>query len=147
MATLGIYTLPDDLYYERDTHLWMRRAENQITIGLDMLGQSSMGDMAYIGFEADGKTVKRGDVLGSLEAAKMVAPILAPLSGKIILHNAALKQNARLVNASPYEEGWLLKMEPTRWEDEVKNFVSGAARVKEFLEEEIKRYKEQGWID
>lgn len=147
MATLGKYNLPDDLYYERESHLWLKVIDARVLIGLDVLGQESMGDMAYIGFEPVGREVKRGDGLGTLEAAKMVAPILAPISGKIAARNENVARNPRLVNSSPYTDGWLLEMEPSHWNEEKKSLVGGAESVRKFLEQEIKRYKEQGWIE
>jgi glycine cleavage system H protein len=147
MASIAKYVLPDDLYYDRDSHLWLRRDGDTVTLGLDMLGQESMGDLAYVAFEPVGEDVQRGDPLGSLEAAKMVAPILAPISGKIVNRNDAVARQPHLVNESPYDRGWLLVVEPTRWYDEAKDLLSGAENIHAFLASEIKRYREQGWID
>lgn len=146
MATIGKYTLPDDLYYDRDSHLWLRCNGPTVTIGLDMLGQEAMGDMAYVGFEAPPRSVQRGEPIGSLEAAKMVAPIQAPISGRLIRINEAVLRNPRLINTSPYDKGWLVEMEPSAWETDVQDLIAGAAQVHAFLEAEVKRYQEQGWI-
>ncbi len=147
MATIGQYTLPDDLCYDRDSHLWLRRTEAGVTLGLDTLGQAAMGDLAYIAFEPVGKQVQRGEVLGSLEAAKMVSPILAPISGTIVKKNDAVTRQPQLVNTSPYDQGWLMVIEPLRWEQEVRDLVSGAESVQAFLVDQIKQYRDQGWID
>ncbi len=147
MATIDNYTRPDDLYYERDAHLWLRAESDRVTIGLDALGQESMGDMAYVSIEPAGREARRGEPIGSLEAAKMVAPLLAPISGKIVAWNDALARRPHLVNERPYGEGWLVVLEPTRWAEEAAALVSGAENVLAFLSEEVKRYREQGWID
>jgi glycine cleavage system H protein len=147
MATLAKYTLPDDLYYDRDSHLWLRRDTDTIILGLDMLGQASMGDLAYISFEATGKQVRRGEALGSMEAAKMVAPILSPISGEIIKRNEDLTRTPQLVHESPYDQGWLFVIRPTKWDEESQDLLSGAEAIQSFLGQELRRYQEQGWID
>jgi glycine cleavage system H protein len=147
MASIDNYTLPDDLYYHRDSHLWLRVQNGQVTIGLDVLGQESMGDIAYVSFEPVGTRAQSGDPVGSMEAAKMVAPFLAPVSGIIVKRNEVLARTPHLINEHPYDEGWLLVLEPTRWAEESKALLSGAHDVQAFLEEELKRYREQGWID
>lgn len=147
MAISARYVLPDDLYYDRDSHLWLRPDGERVTLGLDMLGQESMGDLAFVALEGVGKHVERGDPIGSLEAAKMVAPILTPISGNIVKRNDAVARQPHLVNESPYERGWLLVIEPTRWQEEAQDLLSGADNIRGFLASEIKRYREQGWIN
>ncbi len=147
MASIARYVLPDDLYYDRDSHFWLRRNGDTVTIGLDMLGQESMGDLAFVALEGAGKHVQRGDPIGSLEAAKMVAPILTPISGNIVKRNDGVVRQPHLVNESPYERGWLLVIEPTRWQEEAQDLLSGVDNIRGFLASEIKRYREQGWID
>jgi len=146
MASTGNYTLPDDLYYERDSHLWLRAENGRVTIGLDVLGQESMGDMAYVSFEPIDTEAHRGEPVGSLEAAKMVAPLLAPVSGIIVKRNDVLTRTPHLINEHPYDEGWLLVLEPTRWIEESEALLSGAENIQIFLADELKRYREQGWI-
>ena len=147
MATLGKYTLPDNLYYDRENHTWLRWDNGLVTVGLDMLGQESIGDMAYISLEAVGKSIRRAGSLGSLEAAKMVAPILAPISGKIVAVNAEVVRYPQLINTHPYTDGWLLVVEPSDWATESQELVGGAAQVAQFLADEVVRYREQGWVE
>ncbi len=148
MALNGKYTLPDELYYDSANHLWLRQeSDGAITVGLDALGLEAMGDMAYISFDKLEREVLRGEPLGSLEAAKMVAPLLAPISGKIVKTNDAVARNPRLVNTSPYAQGWLFTITPTRWAEESAQLVSGAENIARFLDAELERYRAQGWVE
>ena len=45
-----------------------------------------------------------------LEAVKTVADIFSPISGLIIELNENLESNPELINESPYDEGWILKI-------------------------------------
>ncbi len=146
MASFDKYYLPDDLYYDRDSHIWARYQDGKIVLGLDMLGQESMGDLAYISFEPAGREVQRGQVIGSIEAAKMVAPLVAPVSGRIVDKNDQVARTPNLIRDHPYDEGWLVVMELTDWETESAQLISGPSRISRFLLQETARYREQGWI-
>lgn len=147
MATVGDYTLPDDLYYDREHHLWVRFDDGRAAVGLDALGQAAMGDVVYIQLEPEGTQVSRGEPIGSVEAAKMVSPLYAPISGTVVQHNPAVRHNPSLVNTDPYGRGWLVELEPSRWDEEAAALIHGPARVARWLEEEVARYRSQGWID
>ena len=47
---------------------------------------------------------------GTIDAVKTVSDLFAPLSGEVVAVNADLKDNPALVNQSPYEKGWLIRI-------------------------------------
>ena len=53
----------------------------------------------------------KDEVFGTVEAVKTVSDLFLPMSGKIIEFNEALDDNPELVNDSPYDEGWIIKVE------------------------------------
>jgi len=126
--------------------MWVRVNGDRATVGLDALGQASMGDVVYIQLEPEGTRVSYGDPIGSVEAAKMVSPLYAPISGTVVRRNEAVLRNPGLINADPYGRGWLVELEPSRWEVEAAELIHGADQVARWLEEEVVRYREQGWI-
>lgn len=140
------YSFPPDLYYDRSTHVWVRHDGVTVTLGLDPLGLESLGDMAYVSLQAVGLPVKRGEPAGSLEAAKMVGDFIAPVSGAIAARNDAILRDPSLVNRDPYGEGWLLQITPSDWARESAHLVHGPD-VAAWVEAEVQRYREQGWIE
>ena len=146
MPSNGHYVFPPELYYDRSTHVWVRYQGETATIGLDALGLESLGDMAYISLQAVGLPAQRGAAAGSLEAAKMVGDIVAPVSGTIAARNEAVLRDPSLVNRDPYGEGWLLQLEPSDWARESAELVHGADLAR-WVEAEIERYRAQGWIE
>jgi len=142
---MGKYLFPEDLFYDPDTHLWVRPVEEHARIGLDMLGAEAMGDLVYVQLEAPGKELRRGEPLGSVEAAKMVTSLRSPISGVVLRRNEEVLQNPARVNEDPYGEGWLVEIRPTHWAEETRILIHGGA-VAEWAEREILRYREQGWI-
>lgn len=146
MSTSSHYSFPPELFYDSATHVWARPDGATITIGLDVLGLESLGDMAYIALHAVGFSARRGEAMGSLEAAKMVGDLIAPLSGVITARNEAALSDPGLVNRAPYGAGWLIQMTPTDWEGESAQLIHGAA-LTAWVEAEVERYRTQGWID
>lgn len=146
MSTNQNYTFPKDLYYDRATHIWARYDDGTVTIGLDALGLESLGDMAYISLQAVGLPVQRGESIGSLEAAKMVGDVIAPVGGVIAARNDDVLRDPSLINRDPYGAGWILQITPSDWESDSDQLVHGAD-VTAWVESEIERYRSQGWIE
>lgn len=137
---------PADLHYEPEHHLWVRLIEGRARVGLDALGQAAMGDVVYIQFDAGVQAVRRGEALGTVEAAKMVSPLRAPLSGRIHRINPAVQHNPALVNRDPYGQGWLVEIEPADWAAEAAGLLHGPA-VAAWAATETLRYRQQGWVE
>jgi glycine cleavage system H protein len=142
------YRFPDDRHYDGETHMWAKRetAVNQITIGIDTLGLEALGELAYVSLQAVGMPVKRGDSIGVMEAAKMTGDVIAPVSGILVARNEPIMRDPGIVNDDPYNQGWLVTIEPHDWETEAAMLVSGAA-LPAWIKTEIERYRDQGWID
>jgi len=47
-----------------------------------------------------------------VESVKAASDLYAPVAGKIIDANADLADNPELINESPYENGWVFKIQP-----------------------------------
>ena len=142
------YQIPADRAYDREHHMWAQydSASGDVFIGIDTLGLASLGDLAYVTLKDIGKSVKRGESMGTLEAAKMTGDLIAPVSGVIVARNDKTVSVPALVNQSPYVDGWLVVIKPSDWENESAQLVSGSG-LPAWVESEIKRYRNQGWID
>ncbi len=83
------YEIPADREYDREHHMWAQfdSASGDVFIGIDVLGLAALGDLAYVTLKDVGKSVKRGESLGTLEAAKMTGDLIAPVTGVIVARN------------------------------------------------------------
>jgi glycine cleavage system H protein len=101
---------PDNLRYTKD-HEWILLLEDGATamIGITDFAQSELGDIVFVETKSVGTTVKAHEVFGTVEAVKTVADLFAPVAGEIVAVNEAL-ESAEVVNRSPYDEGWIVKM-------------------------------------
>jgi glycine cleavage system H protein len=100
----------DNLKYTKD-HEWVSIEGNIATVGITDFAQSELGDIVYIEVETLDENLSKDEVFGTVEAVKTVSDLFLPLSGKIIDLNEALDGNPELVNDSPYDQGWIIKVE------------------------------------
>lgn len=116
--------IPQALKYTKE-HEWVKLEDGVCIIGVTDYAQSELGDIIYLDFTAEkGSEVKQGEVIGSIEAVKTVSEIFSPVSGKIIDLNTSINDNPSIVNSDPYEEGWMIKIQPNNM-DEINNLIEG----------------------
>jgi glycine cleavage system H protein len=103
---------PDDLKYHPGD-LWARIEGAVATIGVTFYAQSQLGDIVYVGLPEVGDELTQGETLGSIESVKTISDLKSPASGRIIAVNESLEDAPEKINADPYGEGWVAKMEIT----------------------------------
>lgn len=100
---------PQELKYTKD-HEWVRIEGDVATIGITEFAQRELGDIVYVEVETVGDSIAAGEVFGTVEAVKTVSDLFMPLEGEIIEFNEELESSPELVNESPYESGWMIKV-------------------------------------
>jgi glycine cleavage system H protein len=133
------YFFPDDLYYHKE-HFWAKVEGNLVTMGVTDFAQKLAGQIVYVELPSGGKALEQGKPCGSMESGKWVGRIYAVISGKVESSNQDLEESPELINESPYEKGWLCKINPSNLQDELKNLMQGDS-LKEFIKSEIIRLK------
>ena len=126
---------PDSIKYTA-THEWVRREDDgSVTVGISDHAQDAMGDIVYVELPEAGATVEVQDEVGVIESVKAAADIYAPIAGAITAVNEKLEDAPETVNETPYEDGWLFKIEPiesTDWD----NLLDAAAYMAKCEQEE-----------
>jgi glycine cleavage system H protein len=102
--------LPSDLRYTKE-HEWARRDGELVVVGITAHAVEQLGDITLVELPRPGTAVKRGEAFGSVESVKSVSDLYAPVSGKVVAVNDALKDSPELVNNEPYGAGWMLEIE------------------------------------
>ncbi len=106
------YATPENLLYTSD-HEWLRRegeGSDEVTVGITEFAQEQLGDVVYLELPPDGTALTAGEPFGEIESAKTVAELFAPVSGELIGSNGELVDRPELVNESPYDEGWIVRV-------------------------------------
>ncbi len=94
------------------------------TIGVTDAFQKSAGAIVRLHFPSVGERIRQFGILGKIESIYAVLPLLAPVSGKLIESNGALSSSPELVNESPYDRGWLARLEVENIEGELEKLDS-----------------------
>jgi glycine cleavage system H protein len=110
MKPLEELDIRDDLAYAQ-THEWVKITGNTARVGVDDYAQSALGDIVYVELPSVGTAVNAGAAFGSLESTKAVSDLNSPVTGNVVAVNDALSDSPELVNASPYEDGWIIEVE------------------------------------
>lgn len=127
------YKFPNDLNYT-STHEWIK-IENDIgTIGITDYAQHQLGDIVFIELPNIGMVFEKGSNVAEIESVKAVGDLLMPLSGEIIETNKKLTDNPEIVNNSPFNEGWIIKIKINH-DDEIEDLLT-VEQYKELVEKE-----------
>lgn len=93
------------------THEWVSLSGKIATVGITDHAQKEISDVVFIELAKLGNQVKQKDSVMVIESVKAAFDIYTPLSGKIVEVNQKLSLKPELVNQSPYQDGWLFKIE------------------------------------
>jgi glycine cleavage system H protein len=104
-----LMNFPSELRYTKD-HEWIKLEGIMATIGITDYAQRELGDIVYVEVETIGKSLKAGDVFGTVEAVKTVSDLFLPVAGTITELNKNLANSPESVNNDPYGAGWMVKM-------------------------------------
>jgi glycine cleavage system H protein len=104
--------IPEGLRYTKD-HEWAKKDGDAVVVGVTHYAQDQLGDVVFVELPAVGRTIAAGEAFGVVEAVKTVSDLYAPIGGEVTAVNEALAGEPGLVNTSPYEEGWMIRIRPT----------------------------------
>ena len=102
--------IKENLKYTKD-HEWVKLEGNIATVGVTDFAQSELGDIVYVEVDTIDETLDKDEVFGTVEAVKTVSDLFLPMSGKIIEFNESLADSPESINDSPYDDGWIIKVE------------------------------------
>ena len=100
---------PDDLKYTEE-HEWVLLEGDVATIGITDFAQDQLGDVVFVELPEVGDELESGKALGVVESVKAVSDVYSPLSGEVVEINEELPDVPELLNTSPYEDGWMIKL-------------------------------------
>ena len=102
---------PKELRYSEE-HEWVKVEDGKARIGITHFAQSELGDIVFVELPQVGDEIKTNEPFGSVESVKTVSELYAPISGKVVEVNSDLEDSPEFVNESPYENAWMIVVEP-----------------------------------
>eukprot|EP00112_Aurelia_sp_Birch-Aquarium-sp1_P004254 Seg148.1 transcript_id=Seg148.1/GoldUCD/mRNA.D3Y31 product="Glycine cleavage system H protein mitochondrial" protein_id=Seg148.1/GoldUCD/D3Y31 len=128
----SIRTLLSDRKYTSD-HEWIKNVDGIGIIGITDYAQDKLGDVVYVELPEVDADFSAGDSFGALESVKAASDLFSPVTGTVTEANEALTDSPGLINSSPHEDGWIVKLK-LKNPEELDSLMS---------EEEYNKFKEQ----
>ena len=92
-------------------HEYIKVEGNIGTVGITDFAQAAIGDVVFVELPMVGDDFEQGDSFGSVESAKAVSDVYAPVSGKVLERNEALLDDPAIVNNDAEGDAWFIKIE------------------------------------
>ena len=128
MPTIADFEFPDDLLYLLEQDTWVRLDDDgNATVGITSLGAHISGEFIEFMPKPAGTRVERDRALGLLEMSKVIRSVRSPVAGVLLEANPRVAREPGLINASPYREGWLVRLQPSAWEHDRALLVDAGA--------------------
>jgi glycine cleavage system H protein len=121
MATANNCNVPEDLWYWVKEHVWIRPEDD-----------GTAGNIITATPKKTGRKVKKAKSAGTVESSKWVGPVRSPVNGEIVASNEAVANNPKLLNEDPYGAGWFVRVQPTDWDGDKADLVTGAQAVADY---------------
>lgn len=100
------------MYRYHNEHTWVKMNGELALVGLSFYAQAHLGEIVFVDVPAPGTRIKAGAAMCGIESAKTTSEIIAPVNGKIVESNSELEAHPELVNESPLDKGWVVKIQP-----------------------------------
>jgi glycine cleavage system H protein len=108
---------PADLKYTKD-HEWIRMGGGAGKVGITDYAQKQLGDVVYLELPQVGRSLKKGEVFGTIESVKAVSELYSPVDGEVTEINSALAQHPEAVNKDPHGS-WMIAVKVTGGQDDL----------------------------
>ncbi len=129
LVEVGEYKVKEGLYYS-ENDLWASVEDGKVRIGITDYAQKQLKEVVFLELPGVGSKIEQGESFGAVESVKAVSDLVAPVSGTIIEQNDEVAGTPENLNEDPYDEGWLIVIEPSNLEAELKNIMDFDAAVK-----------------
>jgi glycine cleavage system H protein len=98
-------------------HEWIIIKEGLAVMGISDFAQRQIGDIVSIELPRVGSRFRYMETMAIIDSVKASSDIYCPMSGEVVDANEELLERPELVNESPYERGWIVKMKPSNMDD------------------------------
>jgi glycine cleavage system H protein len=98
-------------------HEWIEIKDGLAIIGISDFAQEQLDDIVSIELPKAGSVFRRGQTIAIVDSVKASSDIYAPISGEIIEVNEGLVEKPEMINQSPYDLGWIVKIKPSNMEE------------------------------
>ena len=98
-------------------HEWVVIRNGIAIIGITDFAQNQLGDIVSIELPKVGSSFKQTQAMAIVDSVKASSDIFCPLNGEVSEVNENLSEHPEIINQSPYESGWIVKIKPSNPSD------------------------------
>ncbi|HYK88476.1 MAG TPA: glycine cleavage system protein GcvH [Acidobacteriota bacterium] len=124
---------PEENLYTKD-HEWILVQGEIGIVGVTDFAQHELGDVVYVDLPEVGDTFEANEPFGSVESVKAVSEIFCPVGGEVVEINSKLEDSPELINESPHQKAWMIKIRISDPE-ELKELLN-SEEYEEYLQEQ-----------
>lgn len=100
---------PKDFRFHKE-HDWVRVEGDIAVFGISDYAQKTLGDIVYVELPEVGTEVAADEPYAEVESVKAVSDVYSPLTGIVVEVNEEAVDTPEIINKSPYEDGWLVRV-------------------------------------
>ncbi|UTV81562.1 glycine cleavage system protein GcvH [Acidithiobacillus sp. YTS05] len=135
MGTVRGCEIPEDLMYNVENNVWLRKEDDgSVTIGMTAYACALAGEIVSYTPKAVGKDIKKDKSAATVESGKWVGPLKSPVGGTVTAINDEVAKTPGLINKDPYGSGWISKLNPTDFAGDSAELKTGADALAAFEE-------------
>lgn len=114
-----VFRIPtNEHFYFNENDVWVYVSGNKARVGVTDFVQKSLSDIMFFTPPTVGAEISQFDEAGSLESGKAVFEVICPVSGIVTAVNDRLVNEPELINQNPYEQGWIVEVEMSDFDDD-----------------------------
>lgn len=139
--SVKILNIPQGIYFNKN-HTWTHLGESGAAkVGVDDFLQHVIGDLQLTALKDPGDSIKKGELLAEIGQDGKLLKVFSPISGVVLETNAMLAEDPGVVNADPYDKGWLYQIKPSSWRKDTSSCLL-AEKAIEWSDKELSRFKD-----
>lgn len=109
--------IPSELHYTK-SHEWVRLEEDgTVTVGISDHAQEALGDLVFVELPEVGSQIGAEEACCVVESVKAASDVYMPITGEVVDTNQQLVDEPETINTSPYDDGWIFKIQPDDADD------------------------------
>jgi len=105
------------------SHEYIVDSGDYYTIGLTEYAVEQLGDIVFVELPEVDSEFAKNETFATVESVKAASEIYMPVSGRIIEINEKLADTPELLNESPLDEAWLVRIEKTAAQEEFEDLL------------------------
>jgi CheY-like chemotaxis protein/glycine cleavage system H lipoate-binding protein len=113
----------EDLFHYQK-YIWARMLEDgMVEVGVNQKLREDVGDIIYVDLPCHRTRSEHGRLfIRALAVDKQMHKLCVPIRGRVAAINHEINFNTELINKDPFGKGWIVRIEPTNLEEDMKEW-------------------------